>query len=146
VHFVVPADDRQRLSPAEQRTSDEMKSRPMRPAFRDAVASHLRELLPTLPSGVGAGPYVHPAPAATDARRAAAHRPYNAAWRRACAKRRRTARQRRLDRDPGAQRPQLRGAELADIVTASVAGMPAQTIDAALASMRDGHLPDGSCT
>jgi hypothetical protein len=29
VHFVVPADDRQRLSPTEQRTYDEMKSRPM---------------------------------------------------------------------------------------------------------------------
>jgi hypothetical protein len=36
--------------------------------------------------------------------------------------------------------------ELADIFTASVAGMPAQTIDAALVAMRDGYLPDGSCT
>jgi hypothetical protein len=56
VHFEVPADDGQRLLPAEQRTYDEMRSRPMRPAFRDTVASHLRELLPTtLPSGVRAG-------------------------------------------------------------------------------------------
>jgi hypothetical protein len=36
--------------------------------------------------------------------------------------------------------------ELADISTASVVGMPAQTIDAALAAMRDGLLPDGSCS
>ena len=55
VHYAPPADEPQ-LTADQQATYDQLVARPMRPEFKEAVATHLRELLPTLPRGVGAGP------------------------------------------------------------------------------------------
>ena len=55
-HFAAPADDPAALTPAEEARYAALLEQPLDEEFTAAVQDKLRRLLPTLPSGVGAGP------------------------------------------------------------------------------------------
>jgi hypothetical protein len=54
-HYEPPDDDPQ-LTEVETASYDRLLTKPMRPDFKEAIATHLKEMMPSLPKGIGAGP------------------------------------------------------------------------------------------
>ena len=53
-HFE-PHDDDPQLTKVEAAMYERLLAKPMRPEFKEAITTHLREMMPTLPKGIGAG-------------------------------------------------------------------------------------------
>jgi hypothetical protein len=51
-HFEPPEDDPQ-LTEVEAAMYERLLAKPMRPEFKEAIATHLKEMMPSLPKGIG---------------------------------------------------------------------------------------------